>query len=414
MRRILYLVPCSPSGRTFGTTLRVRQIGAALQTLGAIDTVVVSGYDEEEIAPTTNQFLPVKRLIRLHPVGTRSPMERLRCGADPTFIGHHGRTTALADRIRLLRDLPNYDLIWICHLMTADVFGQWRWPHSVMDLDDVPSEVLRSRMSDGATAAERVRAAVRLPVARGRERRLGSRFTTVCVCSDDDARLLRSHRAQVIPNGFPAPQREPVRSSVDPPRIGFLGTCGYGPNADAIRWFVHECWPAIANAHPAVRLRVAGQGADDPALIPPHPRIETTGWVADTEVEMATWTATIVPVRVGGGTRVKIAEALSRKCPIVSTPFGAHGYDAANGREMLLADSAADFVAACLKVVREPAEAHAIAERGWKTFIEKWTWDALQPRVRAAVDECLRRDPPQAHGRLDAEDAARPRSARTA
>src|SRR5262245_30471692 len=390
MLRILYLVPCSPSGRTFGTTLRVRQIGAALQTLGAVDTVVVSGYDEEEVAPTTTRFLRVKRLIRLQPVGTRSPMERLRCGADPTFIGHHGRTTSLADRIRLLRDLPNYDLIWICHVMTADVFGQWRWPHSVMDLDDVPSEVLRSRMSDGATAAERIRAAVRLPVARGRERRLGSRFTTVCVCSDDDARLLRSHRrAHVIPNGFPAPQREPVRSSVDPPRIGFLGTCGYGPNADAIRWFVHECWPAIANAHPAVRLRVAGQGADDPALIPPHPRIETTGWVADTEAEMATWTATIVPVRVGGGTRVKIAEALSRKCPIVSTSFGAHGYDAVDGREMRLADAADGFAKACRDVISDPEEAAALATRGWQTFLEKWTWDALQPRILRAADDCL-------------------------
>jgi hypothetical protein len=88
---------------------------------------------------------------------------------------------------------------------------------------------------------------------------------------------------------------------------------------------------------------------------------------------------------------VKIAEGLSRRCPIVSTPFGAAGYRAISGREMLLADSAREFGAACLRILRQPDEAEAMAERGWRVFLEQWTWESLEPKVWQAAEDCLRR-----------------------
>jgi len=388
--RILYLVPCFPAGKTFGTTLRVRQIGSALRMLGTVDTIVVTAQDDEDLAPNGDDLLPVRRVVRLDEVGRRSGIERLRCGFDPTFIGHHGRTASDADRLQMSREIGGYDLVWICQLRTADAFGRWQWPRSVLDVDDVPSEVLKSQSRNGESIGERFKASLRVPIARLRERALDERFTTVCVCSDADAANLASGRVlHVVPNGFPAPAHEPQRCPADPPRLGFVGTCDYAPNADGIRWFVRECWPEIAARHPTVRLRVVGRGTDDPQLIPADARIDTLGWFGDVETEMATWTATIVPIRTGGGTRVKIAEAFSRKCPIVSTSFGAHGYDPVDGREMRLTDSPAAFVNACLEVMDNPADAAAMAERGWRAFLERWSWDALQPRVYGAVDACL-------------------------
>jgi polysaccharide biosynthesis protein PslH len=88
---------------------------------------------------------------------------------------------------------------------------------------------------------------------------------------------------------------------------------------------------------------------------------------------------------------VKIADAFSRKCPVVSTRLGALGYDVRDGRELLFADTAEDFVAACIKLIEDRLGASEMAERAWHGFLEKWTWEAIAPRVWAAAEDCLRR-----------------------
>ena len=95
-------------------------------------------------------------------------------------------------------------------------------------------------------------------------------------------------------------------------------------------------------------------------------------------------------VRLGAGTRGKIAHAFGRKCPVVSTTLGAYGYGVANGRELFLGDSASDFASACVRAIRQPSEAAEMAERAWQQFLEKWAWDAIRPRVWAAAEDCLR------------------------
>jgi hypothetical protein len=91
------------------------------------------------------------------------------------------------------------------------------------------------------------------------------------------------------------------------------------------------------------------------------------------------------------GTRAKIAFGFSRGCPIVSTSLGAYGYEVQNEQEILLADSADNFADACLKVLQLPNEAAKMAERAKKKFLENWTWEAIQPRIWAAAEDCLRR-----------------------
>jgi glycosyltransferase involved in cell wall biosynthesis len=164
---------------------------------------------------------------------------------------------------------------------------------------------------------------------------------------------------------------------------------GHAPNRDGIHWFVKCCWPQVKREMPDVRLRLVGEGSNGP-LAPSGQDIEGLGWLANPSEEIKTWSAMVVPIRTGAGSRVKIVQAFSHKCPIVSTSFGALGYGKVDGREMLLADSAQAFAGACLKVIREPEKAAQMAEVAWVTFLEKWTWDAICPRVWAAAEECLR------------------------
>jgi glycosyltransferase involved in cell wall biosynthesis len=181
----------------------------------------------------------------------------------------------------------------------------------------------------------------------------------------------------------------PVRNRSTPPRIGFMGIFDYPPNAAGVHWFVKECWPRIKREVPDARLRLVGRDTDGPSK-PAGPDIDALGWVSDVGPEVGTWAGMIVPIRIGAGTRGKISHAFSLKCPVISTSVGAYGYDAKDADVMHLADSAERFAEACIRVIQDPTGAEAMAERAWREFLDRWTWDAIRSRIWAAAEECLR------------------------
>jgi glycosyltransferase involved in cell wall biosynthesis len=152
---------------------------------------------------------------------------------------------------------------------------------------------------------------------------------------------------------------------------------------------VQDCWPLIKREVPDARLRIVGKGSETD-LKPGGPDIDGLGWVSDMTDEIASWSLMIVPIRLGAGTRVKIAQAFSLMCPVVSTSFGAYGYDVDDQVELLLADTARTFAEACVRTIREPSEANEMANRAWGQFLRQWTWEAIAPRVWAAAEDCLR------------------------
>jgi glycosyltransferase involved in cell wall biosynthesis len=389
--RILYLTSYSPVEKSFGAQLRTHHVANALQTLGQVDCIVVNHENSHPPEKESDSPVAVRHNILLQPVPRRSWWESLQCGIDPRFIDFHGHVVPGAERSSMLSRLPEYDLVWLHHLHTANVFGQWHWPRSVLDLDDIPSSFLRTVRQNGAGLGARIRAGLKIPVAQGRERLLRERFSILAVCSEADRQSLPwSENVHVIPNGFERPEKDPVRHLAIPPRIGFIGRFDHLPNSDGIRWFVEECWPAIKREIPECRLRLVGEGSDSMSNCT-GPDIDRFGWLSDPTEEIATWSSMIVPIRLGAGTRIKIAEAFSRKCPVVSTPLGVYGYDVTHGKELLLADSPDSFANACVALARNEQAGSALAECAWRRFLEEWTWDRIAPRVLEAAEDCLRR-----------------------
>ena len=220
------------------------------------------------------------------------------------------------------------------------------------------------------------------------------------VCSEADRQYLGGDTCiHVIPNGFECPSREPLRCLDGPPRIGFIGLYSYPPNREGLEWFVRECWGQIKDQIPHARLRLVGKDTEGP-LKPEAPDVDGLGYVADPAEEIASWSAMIVPVLHGAGTRVKIADAFSRKCPVVSTRLGAFGYEVRHGSELLLADKPSEFINACVSMVQDRVSAAALAERAFSAFLQKWTWDAIAPQVWAAAEDCLRRSRDQSAGSM--------------
>jgi len=133
----------------------------------------------------------------------------------------------------------------------------------------------------------------------------------------------------------------------------FFGLLSYVPNVDGVIHFIRDIWPRIAEAHPEARCKIIG-GQPPPSLLAlAGPRVELTGFVSDLRPHLAAAAAVVVPLRFGGGTRLKIYEAMAMRKAIVSTTIGAEGLDVTDGRNILLRDDPQSFANSVIDLLRD-------------------------------------------------------------
>lgn len=383
---ILYISPPWPY-----QSIRSLHIARALQHVGKVTVITVDavGGSRKSVA-TLGTEIELAYELDVHARANAGLARKVRSLIDARSSFPHGIGVSVEGNARVLETMRNFDLVWVFKLRSANMFNAWAWPRSVLDIDDLPSGVYQTVQASAATFPERLRAALQAHTWKRRERLLDERFDVLAVCSENDKQLLGLRAPiHVIPNGFERPAREPVHSPCTPPRLGFVGLFEYAPNSAGMKWFLESCWPRIKARQPDVRLRLMGRGSTE-FMPSAGPDIDRLGWVEDSAQEIASWAGMIVPVHMGGGTRVKIAEGFSRKCPVISTSVGAFGYDIMNGHHLRLADSAEAFASACLDTIRDPNQSRQLADRAWHDFLQKWTWDAIAPRVWKTAENCLR------------------------
>jgi len=173
----------------------------------------------------------------------------------------------------------------------------------------------------------------------------------------------------------------------EPHNLVFTGSMDWLPNEDAIQFFTKEIMPRIKERVPDATLTVVGRnpyvslvelGRRDPSII-------VTGRVEDVRPYMERAAAYIVPIRIGGGTRLKIYEAMAMEKPIISTTIGAEGLPVTDGRELLLADTAETFAAAVVGVLKDEAKAGELGKRAASAVRERFSWDKVS---KAFADAC--------------------------
>jgi glycosyltransferase involved in cell wall biosynthesis len=163
----------------------------------------------------------------------------------------------------------------------------------------------------------------------------------------------------------------------------FFGALDYYPNHDAVLHLLRSAWPPIAARHPDARLVIVGQKPPPEILAFRGPRVEVTGRVDDVRPHLAAAAVTIAPLRVGGGTRFKILEAMAMGRPVVSTTLGAEGIEAAPGRHLLIADDDASFAAAVGRVLDDAPLADELGRAGRALVEERYSWDAAARSMEA-------------------------------
>ena len=184
----------------------------------------------------------------------------------------------------------------------------------------------------------------------------------------------------VIPIGVDTRLIKPVQQVSDSLNILTMGTLYYPPNADGIRWFIQEVFPLIRQQIPAAKLTIIGKSPPKDFLklaANPESGIVTTGFVPNLDPYFAESAVTVVPVRAGGGMRVRILEAFARAVPVVTTTVGAEGIDARPGVEVSIADSPSEFASAVIRILQDKELRERLAVNGRRLAEEKYDWHVV-------------------------------------
>lgn len=228
------------------------------------------------------------------------------------------------------------------------------------------------------------------------ERTLASGAACNLVVSDLDGDRLRDiapdARVETIPNGvdveFFAP--DPA-TAVRPGSLVWAGGMDWFPNADAIEWFSRSLWPALAQQRPERTAVVIGKNPPAAAvsLAEADARVKVLGFVDDVRPHVRGAEVYICPIRVGGGTRLKVLDALALGRPLVATRIGVEGLGLVDGEHYLEANDAAGFVAQISRLENDPALAVRLARAGRAFVVAHYSWDGIGERLGHVYDGVL-------------------------
>lgn len=351
---------------------------------------------------------------------TDPPKSSLRFYADaathlidplPYAVGKY-RSRAFRQRLRALLDAERFDLV-VCDFLFPAVNLPDDLPcPAVIFTHNVESEIWRRHAATKTGAAQVLYASQYRRMLRYEARTL-QRFDGVLAVSDADratfARLYPGAirgPVHVVPTGvdttyFSPDPRIPDERIPNPepqiPSLVFTGSMDWLPNEDAMLYFCREVLPLIRAEEPNVRLSVVGRAPTPPVTrLDDGISIRVTGRVDDVRPYLREATAYIVPLRIGGGTRLKIFEAMAMGKAVVSTAVGAEGLSVTSGEHVLLADEPRTFARAVVRLLRDTDRRRRLESAARALVVEKFDWSA----VAGDLDDALTRFAGQRAGEI--------------
>jgi len=210
------------------------------------------------------------------------------------------------------------------------------------------------------------------------------------VVSNREAELLSQAvgnevEAVVIPNCIDLHAYDDIRETPQPQTLIFTGAFTFDPNYEAMLWFLNEVYDTVIDQAPSVHLTITGNHANRP--LPRTDHLSLAGFVPDIRPLVARSWCSVVPIHTGGGTRLKILEAMALGTPVVTTSKGMEGLDLCPGENVLVADAPAAFAEAILALFKDAALRQRLALNAQRLIKEKYNWAVVMPRFLDIVEQ---------------------------
>jgi glycosyltransferase involved in cell wall biosynthesis len=182
-------------------------------------------------------------------------------------------------------------------------------------------------------------------------------------------------------------------STAKPPRIVFTGSMDWEPNIDAVEYFCQQIWPGILVQFPNAIFQIVGRKPHGKVRRLASPSVQVTGTVPSVADYLRDATVVVVPLRVGGGTRLKIFEAMAMGKAVVSTSIGAEGLEVESGRDLILADDATAFAESILLLLRDAALRHKYEEAA-VALASQHDWSRIVLKFSGVLETALKNRAP--------------------
>jgi glycosyltransferase involved in cell wall biosynthesis len=315
-----------------------------------------------------------KRLLQLRSLLSPRSFERLRVAVP--------KLQARLDRLLRSRrfDVVQVEFPYLAHLRLRQSPPGTPPPVLVVDAHEIAHEMVRQFARTGGGLARTAYASLDWRKLRVEELAAFRTSDGVAVCSAADRqRVLRdvpSARTVVVPNAADVEHYRPRPGDPAPDgrTVVFFGLLSTLPNIDGVDWLVREIWPQVLQARPDARLKILGKDATAEVEALGGPTVEVVGFVSDLRPHLAAAAAIVVPLRLGGGTRLKIVEAMAMARPVVSTTLGAEGIDAISGEHLVLADTPPTFAAEVVKLLEDPRAGARLGAAARTLVEERYSW----------------------------------------
>jgi glycosyltransferase involved in cell wall biosynthesis len=384
--KLLVFYPYLPYPLNRGAYYRTFHLLKGLAQRHSVDLLApVENGEGEEHAGVFREFCDRVETVRFsHPAWEKLFPKRL-LNPMPSTIGHWS-IPPLAAKLDEMLTQERYDAVHICDIVLAQFFlKRHRDIPLISDRTrvDLFYQIMEQQNMNFSmkTRLLNYENCVKLWFF---ERAVAKRSLTEIVCGPDDANFLRRFVSpgmpvEVIPNGVDVDYFKPQGGRRDPdPTIVFCGAMDYNPNIDALRWFFASMFEPLRQKVPNLKMLIVGK---DPVpeikAFQNRPGVTVTGGIPDVRPYYERAWLQIVPLRIGGGTRLKIVESLAMRTPVVSTTIGAQGLHLRHGEDILLGDYPSAFVDLTASALTDHQLRAKLERTGFDTVHARLSWPTL-------------------------------------
>ena len=304
---------------------------------------------------------------------------------------------AMQDTIQRLKASRQFDAVFAIQTPAARYAASIPDAPRVIDVDTSFSYQMQQRYEHSLNVGTRLRAWISWQKTHRYEQRVFRIFQAWIVASSLEADFVagmvraRGGRVEIIRNGVDCEQFQPGRYPVRPNTLIYNGALTYSANYDAMQYFLSAIYPLIRQQNPAVTLTITGStaGVDLDGLLL-NESMNLTGHVDDVRPVLGSSRVSVVPLRQGSGTRLKILEAMAAGTPVVTTTKGAEGLDAVDGEHLLLADDAEVFADKTLWLLRNETLRQTLVKNARGFVEQRYNWGQIGRQFVEMLEETIR------------------------